>query len=166
MSRFIQDIVDPTKRVDFVATAVTSGATRTITMPNQDLVLGSIEASTARRGTKYSAANTVVGQAKVQTLTDGATISWNVDNGYTATVTLGGNRTLAAITNLEDGDTAILRVVQDATGTRTLTYAGGGNFRWPGGTAPVLSTAANAVDLISFVRIGGFVYGAIAKAFA
>jgi hypothetical protein len=165
VSRFFQDIADPTKRVDFVASAISSGATRIITMPNQDLSLGSIESSTARRGTKYSAASTVVGQAKVQTLTDGATISWDVDNGYTATVTLAGNRTLAAITNLEDGDTAILRVVQDATGSRTLSYAAGGNFRWSGGT-PVLSTAANAVDILSFVKIGGSTYGSIGKAFA
>jgi hypothetical protein len=134
-------------------------------MPDQDINLGSVNAGTNRRGTKYTAARTLSSQPKVQTLTDAGTITWNVDNGYTATVTLAGNRTLAALTNFEDGDTAILRVVQDATGSRTLAYAAGGNFRWSGGT-PALSTAANAVDILTFVRIGGFVYGSIGRAFA
>jgi hypothetical protein len=51
-----------------------------------------------------------------QTLTDGSTINWNTDSGSVATVTLGGNRTMAAPTNLKRG-TYILEVIQDGTGS-------------------------------------------------
>lgn len=99
-----------------------------------------------------------------QTLTDAASISWNVANGVTATVTLGGNRTLANPTNLRDGASYALIVKQDATGSRTLAY--GTAFKWPSGAAPVLSTAANAIDLLTFIYDGTNLYGNIAKAFA
>ena len=40
-----------------------------------------------------------------------------------------------------------LRIKQDATGGRTISWPA--SFNWPGGTAPTLSTAGNAVDLIT-----------------
>lgn len=86
------------------------------------------------------------------TLTDGATINWNVATNQVAKVTLGGNRTMAAPTNLKAGGTYILRVIQDATGSRTITW--NAVFKWPGGTAPTLTTTANAIDIITFVSDG------------
>ena len=55
-----------------------------------------------------------------QTLTDGATISYDVSNGVNAKVTLGGDRTLAAIANAAEGQSGSLTVIQDATGGRAL----------------------------------------------
>jgi len=57
-----------------------------------------------------------------QTLTDGATISWDMASGQFAKVTLGGNRTLNAATNIKTDSIYALRVIQDGTGGRTLTY--------------------------------------------
>jgi len=91
-----------------------------------------------------------------QTLTDGATISWDTSLGRVATVTLGGNRAVAAATNQKVG-TYILRVVQDGTGGRTLTW--NGNYKWTAQTAPVLSTAIGAVDIITFFSDGTKMYG-------
>lgn len=91
-----------------------------------------------------------------QTLTDGATINWDTALGRVATVTLGGNRTIAAATNQKVG-TYILRVVQDGTGGRTLTW--NGNYKWTAQTAPVLSTAIGAVDIITFFSDGSKMYG-------
>ncbi len=102
--------------------------------------------------------------ATYQTLTDGATVNWNANNGAVATVTLGGNRTLANATNLLAGATYIVLVKQDATGGRTLAY--GSQYKWPGGTDPTLSTAANAVDVLTFVCDGTNLYGVAQKAFA
>lgn len=82
----------------------------------------------------------------VQTLTDGATIDWDIADGDCATVTLAGNRTLNVPTNGKAGDMYILKVVQDGTGSRTLTFHANYLTPW-NGTAPVLSTAASAVDL-------------------
>lgn len=82
------------------------------------------------------------------TLTDAANISWNLDDAQTAKVTLAGNRTLDNPTNLVAGGTYVLRIIQDGTGTRTLAY--GSAYKFPGGTAPTLSTAAGAEDIITF----------------
>ena len=64
---------------------------------------------------------------------------------------------MAAPTNLKDGATYILRVIQDATGTRTITW--NSVFKWPGGTAPTLSTGNGAIDIITFVSDGTNLYG-------
>ncbi len=55
-----------------------------------------------------------------QTLTDGANIAYNVANGLKAKVTLAGNRTLDALTNVSDGHSGALTIIQDATGSRGL----------------------------------------------
>jgi hypothetical protein len=91
-----------------------------------------------------------------QTLTDGTTINWDVSLGSVATVTLGGNRTVAAPTNLKIG-TYILHVVQDGSGNRTLTW--NSIFKWPAGVAPTLTSTANRRDLFSFVCDGTNLYG-------
>lgn len=91
-----------------------------------------------------------------QTLTDAATISWNGALGKIATVTLAGNRTMAAPTNLYVG-TYLLHVIQDGVGSRTITW--NAVFKWPQATAPVLSTAINRHDIISFICDGTNLYG-------
>ena len=91
-----------------------------------------------------------------QTLTDGSTINWDTSSGQVATVTLGGNRTVAAPTNLKVG-TYILHVIQDTTGSRTLTW--NSVFKWTAGVAPPLTTTANARDVFSFVSDGTNLYG-------
>jgi hypothetical protein len=98
------------------------------------------------------------------TLTDAATISWNLDEAQAAQVTLGGARTLGAPTNRRAGATYMLLVKQDATGGRTLAFNAA--YRFPGGTDPVMSTAANAVDLLSFYCDGTNLYGVGHLAFA
>ena len=50
------------------------------------------------------------------TLTDGATISWDVSANQVTSVTLGGNRTFGAPTNQKDGGVYVLIVIQDGTG--------------------------------------------------
>lgn len=93
-----------------------------------------------------------------QVLTDGATISWDADDGAFGYVTIAGNRTFAAPTNMRNGEAYTLMVVQDGTGSRTITWNSA--FKWPwNGLAPVLSTAAGAKDLFSFVYYDGALYG-------
>ena len=91
-------------------------------------------------------------------LTDGATINWDCDDYQVATVTLGGNRTMAAPTNQNAGGTYILQVVQDATGSRTLSW--NAVFKWESGTAPTLASAANERTIIMFKSDGTNMYGA------
>jgi hypothetical protein len=92
---------------------------------------------------------TKASRALIGTLTDGATITPDFDANQNFTVTLGGNRTLANPTNVDAGQTGSIFVVQDATGGRTLSF--GANWKFAGGTAPTLSTGANAVDRIDYI---------------
>ena len=56
------------------------------------------------------------------TLTDASTINWNALTSPVAKVTLAGNRTFAAATGAVAGTFAALLVIQDGTGSRTLTW--------------------------------------------
>ena len=82
------------------------------------------------------------------TLTDGATISWNMSTQSVAKVTLGGNRTLSAPTNGSTGQFASLLVIQDGTGSRTLTF--NAVYEFASDTAPTLTTTGGKGDLFVF----------------
>ncbi len=82
------------------------------------------------------------------TLTDAATIATDLSLSNQFQVTLGGSRTLGAPTNVVAGQSGVIRVVQDGSGGRTLAY--NSVFKFPGGTAPTLTTTANAVDLLAY----------------
>jgi hypothetical protein len=64
------------------------------------------------------------------------------------TLTLGGNRTLGAPTNQTAGQGGVIVITQDGTGSRTLAY--NAVWKFPGGTAPTLTTTANAVDVLAY----------------
>jgi len=84
-------------------------------------------------------------------LTDQATITTDASLGTAFTVTLSGNRTLGAPSNPTTGQRCIWRLLQDGTGTRTITLASGaGGFRYGTDiTGITLSTAANKADYIA-----------------
>lgn len=87
-------------------------------------------------------------------LTDGATVNWNADvNGQVVNVTLGGNRVMGAPTNIQQYAMYALRVSQDATGSRTITWNAAYKFGVAG--APTLSTAASSVDWLQFIGGAG-----------
>lgn len=101
------------------------------------------------------------------TLTDAATISVDQSTALNFTVTLGGNRTLANMSNKKVGTGGFIRVKQDATGSRTLSW--GTDYKFPAalGTPPSLTSAANGVDLFAYIIFdSSTVYVTGAKAFA
>jgi hypothetical protein len=104
------------------------------------------DAATAK--TNVNQSFTVSQRGTITALTDGATITPNMNNANNFSVTLGGNRTLANPTNLTAGQSGVIVITQDGTGSRTLAY--GSNFKFPGGTAPTLTTTANAVDVLAY----------------
>ena len=109
--------------------------------------------SVATAGTDYAGISTAqsftAGQrGAVSALTDGATITPNFALANNFSLTLGGNRTLANPTNLVAGQSGVIVITQDATGNRTLAY--GSNWDFAGGTAPTLTTAASAVDVLVY----------------
>lgn len=90
----------------------------------------------------------VVSASTPQTLTDQAAIDWDLAAGGAAEVTLGGNRTLNAPSNMVAGQRYRLKVIQDGTGTRLITW--NAIYRFPGGVHPCLTAAVNCIDLLIF----------------
>ena len=84
------------------------------------------------------------------TLTDQATIAWDVIASPVAKVTLGANRTIAAPsgTSPAAGQFVTLTVIQDGTGSRTLTW--NATYEFKDDTAPTLTTTAAKGDLFIF----------------
>ncbi len=158
VSAFVATLIDDVDAAAFLTTLGVSTFIQTL--------LDAADAATARATLAALAEVDVSGAAREYTATqnfnettlaDGATIDWDASANQVASVTLAGNRTMAAPTNLVAGATYILRVVQDGTGSRTLTW--NSVFKWSGGTAPTLSTGADAIDLISFYSDGTNLYG-------
>ena len=84
-------------------------------------------------------------------LSDGSTISWNALTQPVAKVTLGGNRTLGAASGGVAGQFISLLVIQDGTGSRTLTWNAAYEFASDAeDTAPTLTTTAAKGDLFVF----------------
>jgi len=52
---------------------------------------------------------------------------------------------------------------QDGTGARTVDFSG---FKWPGGTAPTLSTGSGEVDIVSGISDGTYIYADTTKKFS
>ena len=82
------------------------------------------------------------------TLTDGSSITWNAETQDVAKVTLGGNRTIGAASSATTGQFISLLVIQDGTGSRTLTWNAA--YEFASDTAPTLTTTANLGDLFVF----------------
>ena len=87
--------------------------------------------------------------ADIVSLTDAASIAIDFNAGQNFAVQLTDNRTLENATNCVPGQTGSIFVIQDGTGSRTLSF--GSNYKFPGGTAPTLSTGASAADRIDYI---------------
>jgi hypothetical protein len=96
-----------------------------------------------------------VGWAANTALTDAATVAWNTTNQVATFTFVSSNRTMGAPTNLKNGAFYALAVIQNA-GSNTLTW--NAVFKWAGGTAPTLSTAAGAKDYFVFRSDGTNLY--------
>lgn len=101
--------------------------------------------------------------ADLQTLTAGASISWDLNSNQVAVVTLDQNSTLANPTNQQAGATYILIVKQPAGANYTLAY--GTSYLFQGSVDPILTAVNGAVDIISFISDGTNMYGVIAQDF-
>lgn len=84
----------------------------------------------------------------VAALTFGTTITPDFSGSNNFSFTMTGNATLANPINQTAGQSGVIVITQDATGSRTLAY--GSNWKFPSGAAPSLTTTANAVDVLAY----------------
>jgi hypothetical protein len=89
--------------------------------------------------------NTVASSGATQTIPDPFLETIN-------NITLTANCTLTFPTAVA-GKSFLLGLLQDATGSRTVTWPG--TVKWAGGTAPTLTTTASKLDMFSFVCLDG-----------
>lgn len=104
---------------------------------------------------QYNEAVYAIGNSGASTLTPDAA------NGNVQTITATGNFTLSAFSNPVSGQTITFIITQDATGSRTLTST----MKFAG-ASKTLSTAANAIDILTVSYIGTTYYATLSKGYA
>ena len=124
---------------------------------------GNVDIAPDGTGQVQVIASTVYFDAEFDNGNSGAadTIDWRQGNKQLTTLT---DNTTLTFTAPGGAASLILRIVQDGTGSRTITWPG--NVRWPGGTAPTLSTAAGAIDIVGIYYDGTNYYGDISTNFS
>jgi hypothetical protein len=137
------------------ATISSNGAYNLILETNEGTNSGNITIEDGADGdisfTNNGAGNIVFNDAAYNPetgLTDAATITWDSQAMPVTKVTLTDNRILAAPSNGAAGQFISLLIIQDATGSRTLTW--NAVFEFPAETAPTLTTTAALGDLFVF----------------
>jgi DNA-binding NarL/FixJ family response regulator len=140
----LADPADNTKKFRMDGVGITTGNTRVLTVQDSDLTVAGIDVAQEFSKTQNFNATT---------LTDAATIAWDAAQNQVTSVTLDGNRTFGAPTNQVDGAVYVLTIIQDATtGGRTASF--NAVFKFAGGSAPTLSTATSAKDVLVFLSDG------------
>lgn len=142
--------VDTTKVVTLTGTQTLTN--KTLTAPT---ITGPTVTGTVAGSATYTKPTLNGSVQAITANTDGATVTFNLAASNYHTVTLGGNRTLA-LSNPSVGQPFILRLLQDATGSRTVTWFT--TIKWAGGVAPTLTTTASKADVLGFVCTGSGTY--------
>jgi hypothetical protein len=130
--------------------AITGGSVNGTTVGASTPSTGAFTTLSASGTSTFSGAVSATANAymAIDALTDASTIAVDMSVGNNFSVTLGGNRTLGNPTNLTAGQSGVIFITQDGTGSRTLAYSSYWDF--PAATAPTLTTTANAVDVIVY----------------
>jgi hypothetical protein len=104
--------------------------------------------------------NNIYDAAVLQTLSDSATVTPNFNLGLNFQWTIGGDRTLANPTNAKPGQSGIIFITQDGTGSREIALGAS----WKPIGEMDLSEAAGAVDALNyFVKDASNIYCSLAK---
>ena len=83
------------------------------------------------------------------------TLDWTQGNKFF--FTFGAQNETFTFTAPTNHGNLLVVLKQDSVGSRTITWPG--TVKWPSGTAPTLSTGANAIDIVSFYYDGTSYYG-------
>ena len=120
-----------------------------------------ISTGSATVGTRVAVVNTAqeytaAHNFNATTLTSGNSIAWDLSSNQVTRLVLSTNGTMADATNKVDGSTYILLVTQ-GTGSNTLAW--NATYKWPGGTAPTLTTGSAKSDIFTFISNGTNLFG-------
>jgi len=88
-----------------------------------------------------------IGEVSAVSYASTITLDFRTANNFSTTLT--GNVTFANPSNISAGQSGVLFITQDSNGSRTAAF--GSYWDFSDGTAPTLSTGANAVDMIAWI---------------
>ena len=128
----------------------------TIHTSNFEALQNIVEDTTPELGGELNCGAHTIGFTQQTTTGDGTTtIDWRLGNKFK--FTFGAQNETFTFTAPTNPCNILLMLVQDGTGSRTATWPA--SVKWPGGTAPTLTTTANAIDIIAFYYDGTNYYG-------
>ena len=99
--------------------------------------------------------------APVVAASTGGTLTIDCSGSNVFTVTMNEDVTTLDLTSPAQGQTVNILLTQDSTGSRLMTWPA--SFKWAGGTASILSTNANAEDLLVITYLGTSWYASLVK---
>ena len=108
--------------------------------------LGTTPAISIAETLKTSFGGATVGKTSTANATGSTTLDFDANQNFVLTFT--GNVTLANPSTESVGQSGIIVIIQDGTGSRTIAI--GTDYEWPASTATTISTTANAVDIIPY----------------
>lgn len=134
--------ISSSKLADIPASKIGSGTLATARIPN-------LNANKINAGTLGIAR---IPGPTVSTLDNtNASIAWALGLHQMYKLTLNGNKTMAAPTGATEGGIYVLRLRQDATGGRTVSWNSA--YKFPDGDEPDLSDDAGDDDILTFVYL-------------
>ena len=108
--------------------------------------LGTTPAISIDENLKTTFGGATVGATNTANATGSTTLDFDAYQNFVLTFT--GNVTLANPSTESIGQSGIIVIIQDGTGSRTIAI--GTDYEWPASTATTISTSANAVDIIPY----------------
>ena len=147
-ARFIGNVTVDGSIVFEGSTADANELTLSAADPAADVTVTIPASTTTLAGLAVAQSFTKAQRGTPVALTDAATVAVDLSLGNNFTLTLAGNRTLGAPTNVTAGQSGVIVVTQDSTGSRTLAY--NSVYKFAAGTAPTLTTTASAVDILAY----------------
>jgi hypothetical protein len=139
--------VDTTNKQIRVHDGSTAGGTAALSSGAVGVTVQGYDADTAKTDVVQ---NYTAGQSgEITALTSATTITIDMSDSNYFSVTLAHNATFANPTNLVAGQAGSIFITQDATGSRTGSW--GSYWKFAGGTAPTLTTAASGIDRIDYI---------------
>lgn len=123
-----------------------------MTMYSSDVVAGTNGYASEYNNLRKDVKN---GVTEITTASDAATVTFDLTQSKYHKVILGGNRTLA-LTGGVVGQSFVIKLVQDGTGSRTVTWFA--NITWPYDVVPTLTTTINRADVFGFFCTGNNTY--------
>jgi hypothetical protein len=161
----LQDNNDVTKQMQFQLSGITTGNTRTITVPNASTTMVGTDVSqnlTLKTLTLPTITGYVESVVSIGTVTSTSTLSLTNGTLQTATLTASTACTFTMPTATAGTSFTLLLKQAAATGNGTATFTG---VKWGTAGAPTMTATAGKMDIFSFVADGTNWYGSVTQGY-